>query len=110
MTPAGPEVSFVRSEYFSPLPPEQTVCPAMSLRLLPGASDSDRRELEEYANWGLKAAVLPWLKVLRIEDPYWTWDGKLVEKSSLPPDYPYSRGWRGLWQEYRDRLPGKPPV
>lgn len=96
----GPKVNFIHSKYYDPIERDKAVCGVLFQRLKPGASDDDKRELEEFVNPGLKNGVGSSAAKLGIEDPYWTWDGRLVEKSSLPDDYPYNKGWRGMWDEY----------
>lgn len=97
----GPDISFTKSKYFDPIDPREAVSDALTLRLKPGASDKDKRELEEYVNFGgIKDAIPHDAPERRFKHPYWTWDGRIVEKSSLPKDYPYSKGWRGIWQKF----------
>lgn len=105
MSMAGPEVHFIDSKYFTHVKqPEDSPISFLTMRLKPGASDADKRELEEYVNHGLEKTLKPFLKELGVKHPYWTWEGKLVDKDSLPKDYPYNKGWRGIWDDYYKRL------
>lgn len=106
---AGPDVHFVDSKYFVHIdPPKDAPIATLCVKLKPGASAADKRELEEYVNHELDFRLAPYLKKLGLKHPYWTWEGKLVEKSSLPKDYPYSKGWRGIWKDYYKMLDSLP--
>lgn len=104
MTLMGPEVHFTESKYFERIPMDKAIHPVLRMRLKQGASDKDKRELEEFVNHGLKSKILTVVRKKNMKDPYWTWDGQLIEKSKLPKDYPYSKGWKGIWDKYYKML------
>lgn len=55
--------------------------PGLSVRLKPGASDEIKRKFEAYMTADVKRykqSIVPDMK-----DPYFTWQGDIVEKSSL---------------------------
>ena len=66
----GPAPEFTNSKYFVPKP---------DWHLEAGASEEDKRALEKYMN---SEAFKPLWKAENpnMKNPYYTWDGKLIEK------------------------------
>lgn len=54
-----------------------------NLRLKAGASDEEKESFEDYAMNGMGGAFFLKAEHPEMREPYYTWEGKVVEKASL---------------------------